>query len=300
MRIARRGDALVVEAPAKVNLHLEVLGRRLDRFHDLDTVMLAVNLRDTLILRPAPSGEFRLRQRFALPDLLETDGRPPDGDSNLVLKAARMMAESAGVSAGVEVELFKRIPWQAGLGGGSSDAAGTLLGLNRLWDLNWAPGKLHEIAARLGSDLNFFIEQTPLAVCRGRGEMVESRPLARRINLVIAQPSGGLSTAAVFGQWTSSREPSSSEPILSWLAGGFHRRAMPELYNALQRPAANLHPGVRRMHQLLNESGLSQVQMSGSGSACFGVCDTHRQARLIARRLRSACEGRCWAVSSAG
>ncbi len=297
MRICRRGDALVVEAPAKLNLFLEVLGRRADGFHDLETVMVAISLRDTLALRPAPAGVRRLTQRLAL--ATQTLSPPPPCDeTNLVLRAARLLAQATGCEQGVEIELIKRIPWQAGLGGGSSDAAAALWGLNRLWGLGLTTAQLHPLAAQLGSDLNFFIEQTPLAVCRGRGEAVEARPLQRRLDLVVAQPAGGLSTAAVFRNWKPDGDPRSAGELLRWLADG--RCSVPPLtYNALQRPALEMHAGVERLCDGLAAQGAAAVTLTGSGSACFGLCRSSRQAQVIARKIRLESHCPAWAVHAA-
>lgn len=298
MRISRQGDTLVVEAPAKLNLHLEVLGRRPDGFHDLKTVMVAVSLTDTLRLRPAPRGEFRLTQRLALPNASALGVAPPDGETNLVIRAARALADVAVAPHGAEIELIKRIPWQAGLGGGSSDAAATLLGLDQLWQLNLSKQELHHIAARLGSDLNFFMERSPLAVCTGRGEAVASLPLRRRIDFVIVQPSGGLSTAEVFRHWIPSECPVDSVPLMHWLANESSPLAPQALYNSLQPPARELHAGVERTCRRLAACGLTAVAMSGSGSACFGVCRSRRHAALLAARLRCERDCRAWAVST--
>jgi 4-diphosphocytidyl-2-C-methyl-D-erythritol kinase len=298
MRICRRGDALVVEAPAKLNLGLEVLGRRADGFHDLETVMVAISLRDTLTFRTAPPGIFNLTQRFALRTPLSA-AAPPSGDDNLVLRAARLLAQTAGVSHGVEVDLVKRIPWQAGMGGGSSDAAATLLALNELWGLHLPAGELHAMAARLGSDLNFFIERTSVAVCRGRGEAVEARPLRRRLDFVVVQPDGGLSTADVFRRWSPQAIPRTATRLLDWLAGYVPHGFTPQPYNALQSPAEQLHPGVARVCRVLAESGAIAAAMTGSGSACFGLCRTRRQALTLAQQIRQQLQCSTWAVHAA-
>lgn len=297
MRISRRDDALIVETPAKLNLHLEVLGRRDDGFHDLETVMVAVSLCDTLLLRPALPGQFVLRQRlaFAAPSW---GPAPPTDDRNLVLRAARALAEATGTTRGVEIELLKRIPWQAGLGGGSSDAAATLWGLNQLWGLQLAPAVLHRVAATLGSDLNFFVARTPLAVCTGRGEHVQPYPLRRRLDCVIAQPPEGLSTAAVFRHWQPGGAMHRPDQLLSWLRGESALAAPASAYNALQSPALVLHSGVARLCRALAGLGATLVSMTGSGSACFGVCRSRRHAAQVASRVRRQTDCLTWVVQT--
>jgi 4-diphosphocytidyl-2-C-methyl-D-erythritol kinase len=164
MRSRWIGTALVIDAPAKLNLHLSVLGRRADGYHELETVMASIGLYDTLRLEPEQDGRLELTCEGA--DSLAAD------ESNLVLRAARLMAAEHGASPGARLRLLKRIPMQAGLGGGSSDAAAALVGLNLLWNLKLPSAELHRLAAMLGSDVNFFVDSTPLALCRGRGEVV--------------------------------------------------------------------------------------------------------------------------------
>lgn len=296
MRIRRQGPALVVDAPAKLNLFLEVLGRRADGFHDLETVMVSIGLYDTLRLIPlaSPGIEFRLDLATSAP--LPTATVPGDG-SNLVVRAAQRLQAEAGVTTGVRIELVKRIPWQAGLGGGSSDAAATLVGLNALWQLGLPKLRLHELAATLGSDVNFFIDSAPLAVCRGRGECVEPLPLERRLDFVIAQPEGGLSTADVFRRWNAT---GTVRDLTAWrglMSRGSRSGVVPAPYNALEPPARELHAGVGRLCRRLDLLGIPG-SMTGSGSACFGVCRNSRHAMRLAAQLRNLEGSRVWAVSS--
>src|SRR5438067_3423529 len=156
-------DALVVETPAKVNLHLEILARRPDGYHDLETLLVAVSLYDTLEFRPDRSGALTL-----------TCNRPDlsCGPDNLVLKAAAALRRHSGYSGGAAIHLTKVIPMQAGLAGGSSDAAATLSGLNRLWNLGLEKDELARLGAEIGSDVPFFFA-APAAWCTVRGEIVE-------------------------------------------------------------------------------------------------------------------------------
>ena len=163
MRVRSIAGGVEVLAPAKLNLFLEVLGRRPDGYHEIETVMVAISLCDTLTFRDDPSGAIRLRC---------SDPALPVGADNLVIKAADRLREATGCRRGAEIDLTKVIPAQAGLAGGSSDAAATLAALDRLWDLRLAPERLDALAAEVGSDVPFF-NHVPAAVCRGRGERVE-------------------------------------------------------------------------------------------------------------------------------
>src|SRR5690606_27530600 len=151
MRLCCQGPSLVVNTPAKLNLFLEVLGRRPDGYHELETVMVSIGLYDTLLFTEDDSHQTRLRCRLTTPHSLSPQQQDSlAGEDNLVLRAARLLREQTGCERGVRIELIKRIPLQAGLGGGSSDAAATLVGLNRFWDLGLTSGQLHGLAARLG------------------------------------------------------------------------------------------------------------------------------------------------------
>jgi 4-diphosphocytidyl-2-C-methyl-D-erythritol kinase len=276
-----------VDTPAKLNLFLEVLGRRPDGFHELETVMVSIGLFDSLRFTPAADGTLSLSTRIAIADSKAAPLAALGEDSdNLVLRAARALRDHAGSSSGASIELLKRIPWQAGLGGGSSDAAATLVALNQLWGLDLSREELHRIAADLGSDVNFFLDSLPLAVCRGRGELVESQPLARGLHFVVAQPEGGLSTRNVFGQWSRTGPPRGSRDLLGELSRRDADAAPSGFYNALERPAIELHEGVRRTLAALRQATGGAACLSGSGSACFAWCRSRRQAVAVARRVR--------------
>jgi 4-diphosphocytidyl-2-C-methyl-D-erythritol kinase len=259
--------------------------------------MVAIGLRDTLRFRIASRGTLRLQQHFALP-FRNATAAPTSGPDNLVLRAAQLLATATGVEHGVEIELLKRIPWQAGLGGGSSDAAATLLALNELWELRLPVDRLHELAAQLGSDLNFFIARTPLALCSGRGERIVPRPLRRCLHLVVAQPEGGLSTADVFRAWRPSGIPRDSAPLLHWLGGDAPHCGIDSVYNALQVPATRLHPGVERLCQQMRRVSGEQALMTGSGSACYVLCRSDRHARCVTQRLRQESGWFAWRTHS--
>lgn len=281
MRMRRQGPSLVVDAPAKLNLFLEVLGRRSDGYHDLETLMVSVDWFDTLRFTPVEESEG---ETLSVQSSVRGCGELSAGEDNLVLRAARLLRRAVPAPRGVQIELVKRIPWQSGLGGGSSDAAATLAALNRLWGNPLSMEELHQLAAELGSDVNFFLASAPLAVCRGRGEQVEPLPLRRRLHCVVVQPPGGLSTAAVFRRWTPGNALRSAGPLVKELGAQGSLLAQGGVYNALEAPASELHPGVREVLKRLRRCGLAVVGMSGSGSACFGITESHRRAWCIARK----------------
>ena len=178
---------VVVWAPAKVNLFLEVLGKRPDGYHDIATLMVGLRLFDTLVFRDRPTPEITLQCY---------DPQLSAGSDNLVWRAANLLQQRTACKRGVHIRLVKRIPMAAGLAGGSTDAAATLIGLNRLWQLGLSNRDLANLSAELGSDIPFFFH-LPAAWCTGRGEIVA--PLsdwARRSTFVLLCPSFGMATAA--------------------------------------------------------------------------------------------------------
>lgn len=291
MRFSWQGPSLVVHTPAKLNLFLEVRGRRPDGYHELETVMVSVDLFDTV--RFAPGEHLALTVRRGPAAL-------PEDDRNLVLRAARLLARHCDVRTGASMELIKRIPVESGMGGGSSDAAATLVALNRLWGTGLSSGELHHLAAQLGSDVNFFLDSVSAAVCRGRGEQVEPIDLPRTLHFVVVRPRGGLSTKEVFQRLDSGDVPSnrsSSAALQEALGQGGLGRIAEQLHNRLETPARELSRDVAESLRQLKSTAAAGAAMTGSGTGCFALCRSARQARSLGRRLRSLGKHHVWSVS---
>ena len=280
MLIRRLADAVRVWTPAKVNLFLEVLGRRADGYHDLATLMVTVGLFDTVELREAASGDVSLA--CGHPDL-------STGPDNLVCRAVDLVRRRFGVRTGVDVRLHKRIPMQAGLAGGSSDAAATLAGLNRLWRLGLEANELGRLGADLGSDVSFFFF-APAAWCTGRGEIVQPLRPGRPLDLVLACPRVGLSTAAVFRALRLPAQPVDGEAVRLAFQAGDVNAISRLLHNRLQEPAEELCPEVARVRRRLVECKPAGALMSGSGSTVFALGADAADASRIARALHSGRE----------
>jgi 4-diphosphocytidyl-2-C-methyl-D-erythritol kinase len=268
-----------VQAPAKVNLTLRVLGLRSDGYHALESVVAGVSLFDTLDVEPAD-------------DLtLTCDGLAvPEGDDNLALAAARTLQETCGVRAGARMHLVKRIPSGRGFGGGSSDAAAALAALNRLWDCGLEPGAISDLGVRVGSDVPLFFG-TGVAVMRGRGEEIEPVEAGCRWHVALAWPAEGLSTAEVYAAYDRSSsgvpEGPSATAILECLDGSAHA-AGPFLVNDLERAADNVKRSRLDLRACLEEAGADAVGMTGSGSAYFAVADTEAEATRWTEAARAA------------
>ena len=266
-------------APAKLNLFLEILGRRDDGYHELESVMVTVDLFDRLEFADDPTGQITLEC---------DDPSLPTDSSNLVVRAAERLKADSGTSRGAKITLKKSIPAQAGLAGGSSDAATTLVALNRLWNLETPKHHLETLAGTIGSDVAFFLS-TPAAICRGRGERVEAIEIGRHLHFVLFCPSVGVSTAAVYGKLNPPETPRPIGGFLEALKSGDSRALGQSLFNRLQPVAEAIEPSLLQVRKALEESkpSLDGVLMSGSGSAYFGLCHNERVAGHAARHLGS-------------
>ncbi len=285
MLIRRDGASVLVSAPAKVNLHLEVLRRRLDGYHDLETLMVAVGLYDTLEFKDDSTGGVQLS--CDRPDL-------DIGPDNLVCRAAELLRRYTVLRndishRGATIRLWKRIPMAAGLAGGSSDAAATLAGLNVLWRLGLSAEELSRLGAELGSDVSFFLS-APAAWCTGRGEIIRPLRLARPLYFVLVCPAVGLATAEVFRNLTVPEQPLSGDEIRQAVETGTVEENGRRLYNRLQSVAERLCPAVARSADRLRELKPAGVLMSGSGSTVFALCRDAGEALWVSRVLLSGWE----------
>ena len=275
---------LVVSAAAKVNLALEVLGRRDDGYHEIATVMQAVDLSDRLVLEDGDVLELRT-----------TASDVPTDGTNLALKAALTLREMSGARRGARITLDKRIPVAAGLGGGSTDAAAVLVGLNRLWGLRWPVARLAEVALRLGMDVPFFLHGGA-ALATGRGERLE--PLVgSALALVLVNPRVAASTAEVYGGVVAGMysDGARARRMAAALRSRQPSRVAASLGNTLERVASPRYREVEQMEAALLAAGALGAAMSGSGLTVFGVARSYDHARQIRARVVRARWG-CWAV----
>ena len=264
-------DTAVAFAPAKLNLHLEILGKRADGYHALETVMLPIDLFDTIEARRT-SGDIALS--------IENGSVPADA-SNLVWKAAALLQATSQTLVGASIRLTKRIPSEAGLGGGSSDAALTLRLLNDLWDLYYPIEHLSKLANELGSDVGFFLHDSA-ALCTGRGEIVEPIPVAETLHFVLVKPDVGASTAKVFAA-LASLLPSPLEGEGPGVRGKRASRIRSIPLNWVKpspSPPAPLPPEARGARQAAHCVTLLQLAMCPALPHC---------CTIACRRLHSAC-----------
>ncbi len=267
-----------VTAYAKVNLSLEVLGKRPDRFHEVRTVMQSISLGDELTMEESEDLSLEC----------ETPGL--EGEDNLVQRAARALREARGASRGARIVLTKGIPVAGGLGGASVDAAATLVGLARLWGWDISRGELQDLAARLGSDVPFFLSGGTV-MASGRGEIVELLPDVAPSWLVLLVPSHSLAakTAELYRRMTP--DCWSSGERTDRLAAGIRRGEPIQeelLTNSFEMVAGQLFPSLADHRKALLEAGATSVHLSGAGPAVFALFQTEPAAALVAERLSRA------------
>jgi len=296
----RRASDWVIQAPAKLNLSFEVLNRREDGYHEIETLMVPIDLYDTLIFKEESTRTVELTCAAASypgGSLMPAGEAIPEGADNLVVRAVELLRRRAKVNRGATIRLVKRIPAGAGLGGGSSDAAAALVAANRCWDLGLSRAELAELAAELGSDVPFFL-WPGAAVCRGRGERVEPISAVGPLHFVVVRPPAGLSTAAVYEACHVADRPVGIEPILDALTRGDLSEAGRRLANRLRPAAAQLCPWIERLRSELARLDFLGHEMSGSGTCYFGLCRHVRHAKRLARGLEARGLGTVFLVRS--
>jgi 4-diphosphocytidyl-2-C-methyl-D-erythritol kinase len=280
--------AHTARSPAKINLTLRVCGTRPDGFHELESLVALLSLHDLVRVTPRNDGVITLAC---------DDPTIPTDESNLALRAARALADAAGVETGVDIALAKRIPAGAGLGGGSSNAATTLTLLNDVWRCGLDRAALAEIGADLGSDVPLFLHG-PVCVMRGRGEQLEpvERPLDAWVVLIL--PELHCSTPAVYRAWDALPEHPPRPKLDRILAGlDTPREVMYALFNDLERAAFAVNPELAELAARASEAIGRPIRLTGSGAALFTLCDTAPSAAGLALELGQTLQTRCDVVS---
>jgi 4-diphosphocytidyl-2-C-methyl-D-erythritol kinase len=282
------GEVVDRPAPAKVNLWLRVLGRRADGYHEIETRMVPLGLEDRVTLRRLAPGAGVVLTLGG--DAVACEGVPP-GEENLALRAVRAVEAETGAAFDVAVHLDKRIPSGAGLGGGSSDAAAVLGGLDELFGLGFGTAKLAAFGARIGADVAFFCHGGACD-CRGVGEVVEPVEFGERLDLLLVKPAFGVPTAWAYRQWAAAREApvGPQEP---------QRFPWGELANDLERPVFRkflLLPVIKEW--LLAQPGVRGALMSGSGSTVFAVLEDAGVADALAAVAREAFGKSTWVCAT--
>jgi 4-diphosphocytidyl-2-C-methyl-D-erythritol kinase len=258
-------------APAKVNLHLRILGRRPDDFHDIETIIVPISLADEISVETSRGEGVTLSCE---------DLEVPADRSNLAAAAAYEFQEATGLRFAVKIAIEKLIPIGAGLGGGSSDAGAVLLALDELLGTQLGIGGLEKVAARVGSDVAFFIRRQP-AICRGRGEIIEPLDIPESLKILLIKPPFSVETAWAYKAWASSRSLGNgleAEQDLGWI----------KISNSLERPVFEKFLLLPVMKEWLKKQpGVRAAAMSGSGSTMFAILDDAAACADLERRARA-------------
>jgi len=299
-------STLVIKSFAKLNLFLQVLNKRKDNFHNLKTLFCRIDLADTLIFRARKDGLIKIKC---------SSHNVPKDKTNLCWRAARLLQQesklrsnglpsnwqSHRLNSGVEIEIKKRIPVGAGLGGGSSNAAGVLLGLNKYWNLNLSQKKLADLGTKLGSDVPFFVYNTKFALGSQRGDKIKPLTSLNKVKLwfILVYPNFKVSTPLIYRKFDDCLPAGSHFSQLT--RPKYNVKILPSellkkgsaidtayLFNSLEVVTSSIYPIVNQVKKAFVDIGLEKNIMSGSGAAVFAVCNTRMQAQNLSRKLRKA------------
>lgn len=267
---------LNLKAHGKINLTLDVLSRRPDGYHEVEMIMQGIELHDTLQIEPHQE-EL----------ILTASGLPVCCDeNNLIIKAARLLQQQTGTGRGARIHLHKEIPVAAGLAGGSTDAAATLVGLNELWQLGLTLEELSGLGVRLGADVPFCL-QGGTAIARGIGEKLTRLPTVPKFGVLLVKPSFGVSTAEVYQGLNLNnlgRRPHTDAMVAALRLGNLVAVA-DELANVLESVTLDLYPELREIKEKLALAGCRGVLMSGSGPTIFGLTEDAAAVSTLAQDL---------------
>jgi len=280
VRRGENGMSILIKAPAKVNLLLRVTGKRDDGYHDITTFFAAVNLYDKLtFVEDFYGGSLTLT--------CDHSGVPTD-ESNLVLKAASALRPRKGVTNGATISLEKKIPVAAGLGGGSSDAAATLIGLNKLWGLGVGMDELLAIAEGVGADAPFFVSRFGAAWGCGVGERLEEATSEKPLHLLLVTPDFGISAADAYRFSTFSFTPFEiTDATRTDIATGDPSLVALHMENDLEEYALRKHPDLMNLRSDLDATGPLKVMLSGSGPTLMALYASQEDAEEGAERMKT-------------
>lgn len=272
---------LLVKAPAKINLSLDVLHKRPDGYHEVKMVMTTIDLADRIELVPLASDTIKIvsHNRFV-----------PDDHRNLAYQAAKLLKETFGIRKGVAISIAKAIPVAAGLAGGSSDAAATLRGLNKLWRLGLTLDELAELGAKIGSDVSFCV-YGGTAIATGRGEKIEHIPSPPPCWVILAKPAIGVSTAEVYRSLNvNTIEHPDVDGMVQAIKHQDYEGICSLVGNVLEDVTLKKYPEVAHIKEQMKRFGADAVLMSGSGPTVFGLVQYDSRLQRIYNGLRGFCD----------
>jgi 4-diphosphocytidyl-2-C-methyl-D-erythritol kinase len=281
-------EELKIEAPAKINLFLEVRDKRSDGYHNVVTILEPVNLFDEIILRDRPLSQSSPTPPAGAREIKIVSEHPalPLGKENLAFQAASLLQEKFKIARSIQITIHKRIPLSSGLGGGSSDAAAVLLGLNKLWDLKLSYQQLLTFAHQLGADVPFFLRRKR-ALGKGRGDELELLPQGPKLYFILLSPALEISSEWAYKKLNYlTKKTQSIRMILPALSSGNIKTIGSNLYNSLEAGVISRYPVIAEIKKRLLELGACGALMSGSGSSVFGIAEDRRSAEKIYSKIK--------------
>jgi len=282
---------LILYSHAKLNLYLEVLNIRKDNYHNIKTVFERIDLRDKILLTP------RLDKKIKI---ISKDPCVPKDETNLCYRSAKLLQDKFNIHKGLDIHILKRIPVGAGLGGGSSNAASVLIGLNKLWKLRLSQDRLCYLAKAIGCDAPFFIYQVPFAIASMRGDKIKPLEMLKATRLwhVLVIPKIQVSTPLIYRKWDTYSTLTRTQVDVNILLLALKKKELSSigtlLFNSLEQVTVKLYPEVARIRERLAMLGTKSILMSGSGPAVFGIASSRKEAVSIGSKLRKG--NKSWRV----
>ena len=300
---------MVLNSYAKLNLYLEVLSRRKDKYHNLEAIFERTDLADKIILKSRRDNRIRITANSR---------EVPCDESNLAFSAARLLKDKFNLKAGLDIKIIKRIPVASGMAGGSSNAACVLMGLNKLWKLRLNKKKLLELGKSLGADVPFFMHNCPFARGLGRGDEIHPLNSLGKVRFwhIVVVPRIQVSTASVYQKWDKIPQKVRLTPLDDILSKNSHLTGLTSpysnvkilisalrrndfslikrgLFNSLEQTSIKLYPEIARIKEELARLGLKSILMSGSGPAVMAIVSSRKEALSLGRQLK---RNRFWRI----
>ncbi|MCU0665547.1 MAG: 4-(cytidine 5'-diphospho)-2-C-methyl-D-erythritol kinase [Candidatus Omnitrophica bacterium] len=275
------------DSHAKVNLHLNILRKRPDGFHDISTIFHRISLADRITLKTRSDDKIKI---------ITSSREIPKDHANLAFKSAKLLKDRYKIKKGVDIIIKKNIPVSSGMAGGSSNAAGVLMGLNRLWKLGLAKKQLVFLASLLGSDVAFFIYDCSFAKAEGRGQIIAPiRALKHfKLYLVIVVPKIAVSTRVIYRNWSQLSGltmPRYDDRLITLIKRDKDKSSLKKLlFNGLEPVTFKLYPKVRFLKEKMRLLGMDMLLMSGSGPTVFAIASSKREAKAWAKLLKAQLE----------
>lgn len=272
-------NSIILKGRAKINLTLDVVGKRENGYHDLEMIMQSINLYDTIYIRKTKVSGVRLKSNYSW---------LPTNEKNIAYKAAELFFEETGIAGGVAIEITKHIPVAAGLAGGSTDAAATLVGLNRLYETHFSKEKLMEMGLKLGADVPFCIARGTM-LAEGIGEKLTPLTPMPTTHVVLVKPPFSASTAMVYGNLDihNIKQHPDTKLVMAALGEGDVKKVAKNMSNVLEEVTISMYPEITKIKEEFMKCGAMGTMMSGSGSTVFGLFETEEAARKASKHFKT-------------